>query len=1093
MKNYYLRLIHVFYTVESKSDNRSTIQLDEAIGIYRSYLTSIYDTRSLPADDKYPLQCTKHFVNLTCADVSKHLSRKEIEESWPKIVQGKLDTFPRESITMDQIASKVEGKFSKLVVIKGAPGGGKTTLSWELCRRWANGEVWTDYSLVVLLRLRDENVQEAVELVDLFQYENIEASKNIVATTIIQNHHGQGILFILDGLDELPSSLRKKDSIFMKLVTGHLLSSCTVLVTTRPWAACDLPVTCSSRIDQFIEILGFSSKEIQEYIDLMIKAGAPLELCEYINSNPRISSAMYNPLYARIVVEVYRECHDESNSIFPNTTTELYTAYSRVLIIRYLHENPAYLDSDWSGELSELPSSLQVHFDKLCHIAYNGITKEKQQLVFFKEDVVDTKTLGFMNSVHPLYKSIMKRNSSPSYNFLHLTLQEFLAAFYVWKNNTPHEQLILLETKANDGSYKMVLLFLAGLTKLNDPWTQCVLTTPYVCYEEGLLTAERICKFSSDQILWMYESQNVQAMKDMYCNVLYKPPLTNTLIDQFALGYVIACANFKVTLLDMFEFSTFYGDVDRDIILAGINKVLPSFTLSVRHLKMSAWIPSAWHSLIDRILPELERVTISNQRSEDIGDKFDGPEVPCVLKIFDTIQLSPNLSVVELDFGISKDIVIRILDILKSKHCLKVLKCTQVSPADEELLSDFIAHSSIETLVIHLLLDPGILIDSTSPTTDTFSDPGISIGLNVTELKRNNTKILPHLIFEFIIITANSMFLTDDNIITFSCDSTTIKNYISILRHWKLSLQYLRYSSDIELTHEQSEQIFKTQLDCPILEELDIQTEINGRCDYFYTPQHLQSLTLSCPDDACDILRSLKDNRLHSLKLTCNFDCKFDEAIGEYLQTDTSLEELTLHYIAFKSSISHLLQGLQVNKCLTKLTISPQKANKFLIFSSLNIEKLDIIELTKVFQLNTTLQFIGLTIFMQSPPELLPVLEVLRENNTIKHLKLCPYVVECCAMRPNALCYKTHEYTVTTKEGEALGNVLAKNKTLEVFHIIVEITECTPIVRGLLENKTLKQFRTSESTKKNIITCPEYVDIRRRIVFINNVPFTKQS
>ena len=68
---------------------------------------------------------------------------------------------------MDQIASKVEGKFSKLVVIKGAPGGGKTTLSWELCRRWANGEVWTDYSLVVLLRLRDENVQEAVELVDI--------------------------------------------------------------------------------------------------------------------------------------------------------------------------------------------------------------------------------------------------------------------------------------------------------------------------------------------------------------------------------------------------------------------------------------------------------------------------------------------------------------------------------------------------------------------------------------------------------------------------------------------------------------------------------------------------------------------------------------------------------------------------------------------------------------------------------------------------------------------------------------------------------------------------------------------------------------
>ena len=123
-----------------------------------------------------------------------------------------------------------------------------------------------------------------------------------------------------------------------------------------------------------------------------------------------------------------------------------------------------------------------------------------------------------MNSVHTLH---MKSNSSPSYNFLHLTLQEFFAAFYVWKNNTPHEQFILFETKAHDGSYKMILLFLAGLTKLNDPWTQCVLPTPYVYYEEGSSKAERMCRFSSDQILWIYESQNMQAMKDLYCNVLH--------------------------------------------------------------------------------------------------------------------------------------------------------------------------------------------------------------------------------------------------------------------------------------------------------------------------------------------------------------------------------------------------------------------------------------------------------------------------------------------------------------------------------------------------------------------------------------------
>ena len=970
---------------------------------------------------------------------------------------------------MDQIASKVEGKFSKLVVIKGAPGGGKTTLSWELCRRWANGEVWTDYSLVVLLRLRDGNVQEAVNLVDLFQYEDTQTSRCI--DCIIRRNHGQGILFILEGLDELPPSLRQKDSIFMKLITGHLLPASTVLVTTRPWAVCDLPLTCSSRIDQFIEILGFSSEEIQEYIDLVIKDGAPPGLREYINSNPRISSSMYNPLYARIVVEVYRECHDESNSIFPNTTTELYTAYSRVLIIRYLHKNPAYLESDWSGELSELPSSLQVHFDKLCYIAYNGITKEKQQLVFFKKDVVDTNTLGFMNSVHPLYKSIMKNNSSPSYNFLHLTLQEFLAAFYVWKNNTPHEQFILFETKAYDGSYKMILLFLAGLTKLNDLWTQCVLPTPYVYYEEGSSKAERMCDLSSYQILWIYESQNVQAMKDLYCNVLYELPIYDLETDHFALGYVVASAHLKVTVMDMFEFNK--SNVDKSMILAGMNKALSSF--SVRHLIMSTTfrIQSAWHTLIDSILPELESVSISSKRSGGSDDELDGPEVSCALKIFDTIQLSPNLSVVELDFGHSRDTVIRILDILKPKHCLKVLKCAQVSPADEKLLSDFIAHSSIEMLVIHLVQAPSM---GDSPITDT-EHWCISIGLNVTELKRINTKILPHLLSEH-------SFTNNEEKTTFSTDDvvSAFTNLISILSHWKLSLQYLRCSSQLHLTPAQSEQLFRTLLNCPILKELDIQSTIEGQFEYFYTSQHLQSLTLDCPDNACEVLRSLKDNRLHSIKileLACNFDCDFDEAIGEYLQTDTSLEELTLHYIDLKSSRSHLWQGLQVNTCLTKLTISPHNNNYIVHTYSRNSDfNLGTLELAQMFQLNTTPQFIELTFCIQLLGDLLPVLEALRENNTVKHLTLCLYVPPLQDYTP---------YTVTTEEAKAVGNVLAKNRALEVFHLNAEITDYSPIVRGLLENKTLKEFGTSSNAKKNIVTCPEYVDVRRRIVFIHAV------
>ncbi len=180
---------------------------------------------------------------------------------------------------------------------------------------------------------------------------------------------------------------------------------------------------------------------------------------------------------------------------------------------------------------------------------------------------------------------------------------------------------------------------------------------------------------------------------------------------------------------------------------------------------------------------------------------------------------------------------------------------------------------------------------------------------------------------------------------------------------------------------------------------------------------------------------------------------------------------MTLHYRNFKSSPSHLWQGLQVNTCLTKLTISPHT------FSRDSDYDFGTRELAQTFQLNTTLQFIKLTFCIQLPGNLLPVLKALRENNSIKHLKLSLHVAP--------LEYLIR-YTVTTEEAEAVGSVLAKNKTLEVFHLIAEITECSPIVRGLLENKTLKEFSTFEKTKKNIVTCPEYVDVRRRIVFVES-------
>ncbi len=116
------------------------------------------------------------------------------------------------------------------------------------------------------------------------------------------------------------------------------------------------------------------------------------------------------------------------------------------LLKRYLTDHP--VKEEWNGDLHELPQSLLPHFLHLCQIAHKGIVLNEYQLIFYKDDIPEgSTTLGFMNSVHPPYQLITK-TASPSFNFIHLTLQEFLAANHIWRTYSPQEQVYFIETQS---------------------------------------------------------------------------------------------------------------------------------------------------------------------------------------------------------------------------------------------------------------------------------------------------------------------------------------------------------------------------------------------------------------------------------------------------------------------------------------------------------------------------------------------------------------------------------------------------------------------------------------------------------------------
>ena len=214
-------------------------------------------------------------------------------------------------------------------------------------------------------------------------------------------------------------------------------------------------------ISRHIEVLGFTEKDITDYIQ---NALSPQELSafdSYLSTYPNIRLTMYIPLNCAIVVEVYRSCQ-QSGRPPPKTVTDLYTCLVQTILLRYLDSHPHYKDDTIDvDKFTDLPPPVYHHFCKLIQMAYDGV--QSQQLIFHDQHTT-IEHLGFMDTVTELFPS--KRSATYSYNFLHLSLQEYLAAYHVSLQSMDMQQQ-LLRTMCTQGQQHLRNMgrFLAGITK----------------------------------------------------------------------------------------------------------------------------------------------------------------------------------------------------------------------------------------------------------------------------------------------------------------------------------------------------------------------------------------------------------------------------------------------------------------------------------------------------------------------------------------------------------------------------------------------------------------------------------------------------
>ena len=425
---------------------------------YAEYLKSKYARKTLIEDDKrqYASQNTAKYINLAIIR-NDNIDAREREKLVTATVRGTISDITSEkgSIELGQIGRLEDGSLARCVLVQGAPGIGKTTMAWELCRQWGDGKILQEYSLLVLLKLRDRCVQKAASIADLlFDYGH--SLQSGVVSQIIESH-GRETLFLLEGYDELPLDLQE-NSIFAKIIDGDVLPKAGVIVTSRPSAIDVLRKRCSRQVCQQVEVLGFTEQQINSYVEARFGNEHDQHQFEaYLTCYPHIAALMAIPVNCSIVIDVYQSSKSLDESVVPRTQTELYSALTRILLGRHLTAHKVHGNKKWNLQtMADLPSDIEQDLLKLSEVAYTGTIQ--QQLVFHTVPS-NLETMGFMNQEYDSQGSI-------SYNFLHLTVQEFLAAYYVSKLPLS-EQVQTFDNSVGNKHLVIMLRFIAGLTKFH--------------------------------------------------------------------------------------------------------------------------------------------------------------------------------------------------------------------------------------------------------------------------------------------------------------------------------------------------------------------------------------------------------------------------------------------------------------------------------------------------------------------------------------------------------------------------------------------------------------------------------------------------
>ena len=444
----------------------SSLQPPVCIERYAEFLKSRYRKMPLLPQGEWPPTLGSQYSEITMVERERTLpDQGSVEDSLEASFHGEVDKLAKnekviESLDKLFIEQPGDSDSSSLkVLIEGVPGAGKTTLVQKTCKDWAGGKSLQQFSLVVLVALRMKEFERANSVEELLPADDPDLKQEVVRN--IKESSGELVLFIFDGFDELNESLQSS-SMFRKIIQGELLHNCAVILTSRPYASDALRT--DARIHRHVEILGFTEKQIESFIMHNISSKSTARsLVKSLSEQVAITSFSYTPLGCSILLYIFKQ----KKFKLPSTLTELFDAFISSIVKRHVKKQKITKTQEKKLDFKNLPEPLNDKFNALCKLAYDSLVNGK--FLFSPQDIeniypgeyVEANLLSLMTSA----TSFSIKGEETHYQFLHMTIQEFLAARWIATQSLYEQRRFLLENWVNL-KIKPTLMFFAGITNL---------------------------------------------------------------------------------------------------------------------------------------------------------------------------------------------------------------------------------------------------------------------------------------------------------------------------------------------------------------------------------------------------------------------------------------------------------------------------------------------------------------------------------------------------------------------------------------------------------------------------------------------------